>query len=125
MAEYFLQKIKPGAFLAAEAGLVLRKHSWPGNIRELRNVITKTAVMAVGDEIAGGDLAAELSLRPFATKVSTIAMTADTAIIDKTKLEGIESRRIRKVRGQTNGQTQRAGALRGRYRRKQRRKLKI
>ena len=46
LAEHFLAQLKPGAFFSDDAMAMLRKHSWPGNIRELRNVTTKVAVMA-------------------------------------------------------------------------------
>src|SRR5271165_56506 len=60
LAEHFLGQLKPGAFFSREAIDMLRSHNWPGNIRELRNVVTKTAVMLTGDEITGSDLAPEL-----------------------------------------------------------------
>ncbi len=125
LADYFLQKIKPGAFLSAQAGVVLRKHSWPGNIRELRNVITKTAVMATGNEIPSEDLAAELHRRPFAAQVRAVEINADTANLDTSNLDGNERRMIMKVLGQTQGHQQRAAELLGISRRTLSRKLKI
>jgi len=43
-----------------EAALCLRRYGWPGNLRELRNVIERTVIMAAGDRIAASDLPAEL-----------------------------------------------------------------
>jgi two-component system response regulator AtoC len=37
--------------LTAEAEYVLRRHSWPGNIRELRHVIERAALLSDGPEI--------------------------------------------------------------------------
>ena len=39
----------------AEAIKELQKHNWPGNIRELRNVIERLIILA-GDEITGEDV---------------------------------------------------------------------
>jgi len=48
----------------AEATLrALKAYPWPGNIRELRNVVESAAVRAVGDRIEPGDLPRELLLQ--------------------------------------------------------------
>ena len=125
LADYFLQKIKPGAFLSSGAALVLRKHSWPGNIRELRNVITKAAVMATRDEIPSEDLAAELHRRPPTSDSMAIEIDAGPATLDTPNLDGNERRMILKVLTQTNGHQQRAAELLGISRRTLSRKLKI
>ena len=40
----------------AEAGAALRRHAWPGNIRELRNAVERAAILADGPEIGVADL---------------------------------------------------------------------
>ena len=126
LAQHFLQKIKPGTRLSAQAAVVLGQHSWPGNIRELRNVITKAAVMATGEEIAGPDLAAELRRRPFgAARTAGSYAEAYAVSLDTPNLDGIERRTIMKVLGETNGHQQRAAELLGISRRTLSRKLKI
>jgi sigma-54-specific transcriptional regulator len=42
--------------LSAEAGHALRHYSWPGNIRELENVIHYALIVCAGDEIQFADL---------------------------------------------------------------------
>jgi sigma-54-specific transcriptional regulator len=42
--------------ISAEAGHALRHYSWPGNIRELENVIHYALIVCAGDEIAFADL---------------------------------------------------------------------
>jgi NtrC-family two-component system response regulator AlgB len=39
-----------------EARLALNGHHWPGNLRELRNVIERAAILAAGPEIGLADL---------------------------------------------------------------------
>ena len=41
----------------ADALAAMRSYSWPGNLRELRNVIERAAILASGEEIGTADLA--------------------------------------------------------------------
>jgi two-component system response regulator AtoC len=47
--------------VSSEALELMRRYSWPGNIRELRNVIERAMVLCDGDEIQSAHLPAELS----------------------------------------------------------------
>jgi sigma-54-specific transcriptional regulator len=61
LAEYFIGVycarlgIRPVP-LGAEAGAALRAYNWPGNIRELENVIHYALIVCAGDQIAATDL---------------------------------------------------------------------
>jgi two-component system response regulator AtoC len=46
--------------LSPEAGALLESYSWPGNIRELRNVIERTMILAPGNEIGAENLPEEV-----------------------------------------------------------------
>jgi transcriptional regulator with PAS, ATPase and Fis domain len=61
LAEHFLRLKSPEMHFSPEALRALQSHSWPGNIRELRNVIAKVAMLASGKEIGASDVTAELS----------------------------------------------------------------
>lgn len=61
LADFFLGKSHPGMRLSFEALEILRRYHWPGNIRELRNVVGSAATMAQGDEVLASDLPAEIS----------------------------------------------------------------
>ena len=119
LAEHFLGQLKPGAFFSREAIDMLRSHNWPGNIRELRNVVTKTAVMLTGDEITGSDLAPEL------LRKQRIRDAGPEEVASGNNLDGVERRMIMKVLAETNGHQQRAAELLGISRRTLSRKLKI
>jgi DNA-binding NtrC family response regulator len=61
LAERLLRHIvteqgRGGLALAKDAIDALVEHPWPGNIRELRNVLERAALMSRGREITGGDL---------------------------------------------------------------------
>jgi DNA-binding NtrC family response regulator len=49
LAHTFLVKFLPGVSLSHEALAILAQHSWPGNIRELRNAIERATIL-VGSE---------------------------------------------------------------------------
>src|SRR5690606_3260734 len=53
LARHFLP---PGKQLGEDAARALRAHAWPGNARELRNVVQRVALLATGDTIAAADL---------------------------------------------------------------------
>jgi DNA-binding NtrC family response regulator len=44
-----------------EALAILVNYGWPGNIRELRNVLSRAAILSDSDSIVSGDLPAELT----------------------------------------------------------------
>jgi DNA-binding NtrC family response regulator len=60
LAELYLQQAKVGAHFAPDVLDILVAQPWPGNIRELRNVIVQAATMAATDEITCADLPMEL-----------------------------------------------------------------
>ena len=119
LAQHFLKQLRPGAYLSARAIDLLQNHHWPGNIREIRNVVTKSAVMAPNDEICTADLAPNLVRKPVA-RPQPISIEP----IDAPNLDGVERRMIMKVLAQTNGHQQRAAELLGISRRTLSRKLK-
>ena len=56
LAQHFLERVardrnEPVRRLSAGALALLARHSWPGNIRELENVISSASIFAEGDEI--------------------------------------------------------------------------
>ncbi len=51
---------------------VLLRYGWPGNIRELKNVIERAVVLAHGEYIKLGDLPEKIKSIPITTKVSSL-----------------------------------------------------
>lgn len=120
LAQHFLAHLKPNGFFSEDAAMLLRRYSWPGNIRELRNIITKVAVMSLKDEITAYDFDNELQRRQSVRPIVTASEP-----VDAPNLDGIERNTILKVLKQTNGHQQRAAELLGISRRTLSRKLKI
>lgn len=66
LAEHFLKQFgaqarRPGLALSPEARRRLQAHAWPGNIRELRNLMERLAFLAPNDRIEPDDLQFTLS----------------------------------------------------------------
>ncbi len=61
LAEYYLERLgpkfgHPGASLSTQSRDKLVRYRWPGNIRELRNVLERALMLADGDVLEPGDL---------------------------------------------------------------------
>ena len=52
----------PPKRISPEAIAVLQSHSWPGNIRELRNMVERLVILSTGDEISVEDIPADLEV---------------------------------------------------------------
>lgn len=66
LAEHFLTRFaadarRPSLQLTSDARRRLQAHSWPGNIRELRNLMERVAFLAAGEKVGVEDLAFILS----------------------------------------------------------------
>jgi len=111
LAWHFLSQHDESLKFTPAALDVLRRHSWPGNIRELRNVVIRAAVLAVGNEIRAEDL-------PLGQ------LTVPEAPSAAGSLEGMERQMIFDALHSTNGHQQQAAAKLGISRRTLSRKLK-
>ncbi len=119
LARHFLQQINPALTFSQQAIAALQTHSWPGNIRELRNVVTKAAVLARGAEIDSPELPFASPLRPLShTPVPIDAFSGPN-------LDRLEKNTILETLAKTNGHQQQAAALLGISRRTLSRKLKL
>ena len=56
VAHYANDRRVPTPEIAADAMVALQSHDWPGNVRQLRNVIERTIILAPGDRIGRIDL---------------------------------------------------------------------
>lgn len=65
LASGFLSKCNPGAELSIDNELMntLVQHDWPGNIRELENLIERMAVLSNGSTLTLADLPSDFSAR--------------------------------------------------------------
>jgi len=56
MAHYANERRVPTPEIAPDAMVALQSYEWPGNVRQLRNVVERTIILAPGDRIGRIDL---------------------------------------------------------------------
>jgi transcriptional regulator with PAS, ATPase and Fis domain len=114
LACHFLEQHDSSLRFSPDALEVLARHSWPGNIRELRNVVIRAAVLTLGDEIRAEDL-------PLHQDVDERVESGPAP----GSLDGMERKMIFDALHASNGHQQKAAAKLGISRRTLSRKLKI
>ncbi len=95
--------------IAPEVLAVLRNYRWPGNIRELRNVVERALVLGDGTSIVLDDLPPELLLSAPAGAAAVVPQAAGTV----RTLEQLERDAIAAALDATGGNKARAAALLG------------
>lgn len=56
VAHYAAERRVPTPEIAADAMVALQSYDWPGNVRQLRNVVERTVILAPGDRIGRIDI---------------------------------------------------------------------
>jgi PAS domain S-box-containing protein len=116
LAEHFLRVKTPGKSFTAQAISALLSHSWPGNIRELRNLVARVAMESSGPEIDFSKLTAALT--------GDRAALRQTASLPVGNLDSMEEQMIIKALERTAGHRTLAAQELGISRRTLSRKLK-
>jgi two-component system nitrogen regulation response regulator NtrX len=52
LARFAAERRMPALSISAEAMAALQAHDWPGNVRQLRNIIERTIILAPGDRVS-------------------------------------------------------------------------
>jgi PAS domain S-box-containing protein len=116
LAEHFLRLKSPNKSFSDQAISALLSHGWPGNIRELRNLVARVAMESSGAEIDFSKLSAALTGEPAAFR--------STASMPVGNLDSMEEQMIIKALERTGGQRTLAAEQLGISRRTLSRKLK-
>jgi PAS domain S-box-containing protein len=116
LAEHFLQLKAPQKYFSEQAITALLSHPWPGNIRELRNLVAKMAMESASAEIDFAKLTVALTGEPSALR--------QTASMPVSNLDSMEEQMIIKALERTGGQRTLAAEQLGISRRTLSRKLK-
>jgi len=104
LARSFIEQIcqelgRPALRLGSEAAEALQRHDWPGNIRELRNVIERAIIMSKGERL-------RLELAPprwnVAAGNSAVAIQANDDFLTDTEMREREKANLLKVLQLTN-----------------------
>ncbi len=102
----------------APALKMLEDYSWPGNVRQLRNVIEKMVVLAMGEKLTVDDVPMEVRTTPTPAPTEIAAVTTSS-----NKLEDIEKERILSTIESCKGNKSKAAEILGISRRTLHRKL--
>jgi PAS domain S-box-containing protein len=116
LAEHFLSLKIPGKHFSEQAISALLSHPWPGNIRELRNLVARMAMESSGSEIDFSKLTAAFTGHPSGLR--------QTASMPVSNLDSMEEQMIIKALERTGGQRTLAAEQLGISRRTLSRKLK-
>ena len=116
LAEHFLRLKAASKNFSSQAISALLSHGWPGNIRELRNLVAKMAMESSSSEIDFSRLSAALTGEPTALR--------QTASMPVGNLDSMEEQMIIKALERTGGQRTLAAEQLGISRRTLSRKLK-
>jgi len=135
LARHFLHLHDPDLRFAPSALSALETYSWPGNLRELRNVVTKAAVLCQGSEIGSDDLRGVMpgleqahfsnGTRARVEMIDRHPSHPDSAQAEPANLDFMERRMILDALVATGGHQQKAAARLGISRRTLSRKLKL
>ncbi len=117
LAQHFLLLKAPGKNFSSDALAVLQEYRWPGNIRELRNLIAKLALSTSEERITAAAVAAELGHEPDALQDARSAMPQGN-------LENMEEQMIIRALEKTGGHRSQAAEQLGISRRTLSRKLR-
>jgi DNA-binding NtrC family response regulator len=109
LQKYFVERFakqydKPVRGITRRAQLLMAEYSWPGNIRELENVIGNAAMMTQGNTIDVSDLPAPLN---------GVAIEEDAEDQALLSLQEVQNRHLRKVLERVNGNKARAAEILG------------
>ena len=99
---------RPARFLSSSALEALQSHAWPGNIRELRNVIERAVIICSGEEIERHHLA------PYPVDQRARVRSEDTVTFPVgTPIEELERQMILRTLQKTNNNKTRTAELLG------------
>jgi two-component system nitrogen regulation response regulator GlnG len=114
LARYAREYRRPVRAIARDAMALLRSHRWPGNVRQLRNVIESAVLQADGDVLL------PVHLPPDALREKPASVVDEAALLT---LSELERRHIQRVLAESGGQMNVAAEILGIHRNTLRRKV--
>ena len=111
LARHFVEKLAPEmgnqvTGITDAAIDKLMQYSWPGNVREIENVIERSMVMASSDKLDANDIRLDMNLRPRHSN-------GDLSLPEGMSLDGYEQELIRDALKRASGNKSQAARLLG------------
>jgi transcriptional regulator with PAS, ATPase and Fis domain len=122
LARHFLSLKAANKSFTRDALVALQAHLWPGNIRELRNLVAKLAMATENPQITGAEVVAELCGATISREAGTT--THASSAVPFGNLENMEEQMIIRALEQTGGHRAHAAERLGISRRTLSRKLR-
>ncbi len=119
LARHFLSLKAASKVFSREAVAALQAHSWPGNIRELRNLVAKLAMATENPQITGAEVVSELS-----GEFAASASSRGSGAVPLGNLDNMEEQMIIRALERTGGHRAQAAEQLGISRRTLSRKLR-
>ncbi len=117
LAAHFLEEINRRlgrkVTITHDALTLMQFYDWPGNVREMENLVERLVVMSKGDVISAGDLPARMQADRGPGLVEASVALTQGAIDLPTTMDGIERSLIEQALRQAEGNKTRAAVLLG------------
>jgi len=111
---HFLAQAQGIKTITPEALALLEAYPWPGNIRELRNVIARTAALSLGPCITEADLPEHVRTRAalLPASVSPASLTSESRREDlRLQLKAVEQSEVERALARSAGNQRKAAAM--------------
>jgi len=99
--------------ISAAANAFVRRYAWPGNVRQLHNVLVQAAVMSAGDTIEPTDLEAALGVAVEAWQIDPLDHPLGDGFDLEKHLQDIQRHYLRRAMDEAGGVKTRAAQLLG------------
>lgn len=100
-------------YLDVRARNIMLNHAWPGNARELHNVLLRASIWATGDKITAEDVAASLSIAAPLQKETILGRPIDQQISLPDLLSSVARHYLERAMAHTHGNKTEAARLLG------------
>lgn len=99
--------------VSAAANAFVRRYTWPGNVRQLHNVLVQAAIMSAGDTIEAPDLEAALGVALKAWQIDPLDHPLGDGFDLEAHLQDIQRHYLRRAMDEAGGVKTRAAQLLG------------
>ncbi len=97
--------------VSPEGMLILQQYSWPGNVRQLKNLIEKLVVLSENEEITADEISSNLLIQQQIEKEEPVVKEVDVESFNGLSLEAMERKHIKTALKLAGGNQRKAAKL--------------